>query len=90
MRALADDPRGLSRTARQAIGYRELFDHLDGVITLDEAIAETVRRTRALVRRQVSWFRRDPRVRWASTAEEAAGVLDEVLAQARRPAQVRD
>ena len=90
VRALADDPRGLSRTARQAIGYRELFDHLDGVITLDEAIAETVRRTRALVRRQVSWFRRDPRVRWASTAEEAAGVLDEVLAQARRPAQVRD
>ena len=88
--ALVDDRRGLSRTAAQAIGYREIIDHLSGAITLDEAIAETIRRTRVLVRRQISWFRRDPRIRWATTREGAATALGEALAEARRPTQVRD
>ena len=37
VRRLRDEPRGISRTARQALGYKELLDHLDGALTLDEA-----------------------------------------------------
>jgi tRNA dimethylallyltransferase len=64
VRRLAADPRGLSRTAGQALGYRELLDHLAGRTTLDEALALAVRRTRRFARRQASWFRRDPRITW--------------------------
>jgi tRNA dimethylallyltransferase len=64
VRRLAADPRGLSRTARQALGYRELLDHLAGETALDEALALAVRRTRRFARRQASWFRRDPRITW--------------------------
>jgi len=55
---------GLSRTARQALGYKELIDHLEGRATLAEATAATVLRTRQFAVRQERWFRRDPRVRW--------------------------
>jgi tRNA dimethylallyltransferase len=55
----------LSNTARQAIGYREIFDHLDGVLGLAEAVERTKVRTRRFSARQVRWFRADPRVRWA-------------------------
>jgi tRNA dimethylallyltransferase len=51
-------------TASQAIGYAEFARHLEGELSLDEAVARTVRRTKALARRQLAWFRRDPRVRW--------------------------
>ena len=57
-------PGGLSRTAAQALGYREVLRHLAGECTLDEAVAEAVRRTRAFARRQRMWFRRDPRITW--------------------------
>ena len=50
--------------ARRALGYQQLLGYLDGQGTLEEAHAETVRATRRFVRRQRSWFRRDPRVRW--------------------------
>ncbi len=55
---------GLSPTAAQALGYRELAAHLRGETTLDEALAEAKRRTRRFARRQQRWFRRDPRIRW--------------------------
>jgi tRNA dimethylallyltransferase len=62
--ALAARPGGLSRTARQALGYREVLEHLDGVVSLDEAVKTIVARTRQFARRQVRWFRRDPRIVW--------------------------
>ncbi|MEY2522355.1 MAG: tRNA dimethylallyltransferase, partial [Ilumatobacteraceae bacterium] len=60
--SLAKGP--ISRTARQALGYRELFDHLDGLSTLDAAIEMIITRTRQFAVRQERWFRRDPRIRW--------------------------
>jgi tRNA dimethylallyltransferase len=74
-RRLADDPRGLSRTARQALGYAELIDHLGGGLPLDEAVELAVRRTRRFARRQASWFRRDPRIRWLEAADDPASLL---------------
>jgi tRNA dimethylallyltransferase len=64
VRALARRPGGLSRTARQALGYRELLAHVEEGVALDDAIAEAKRRTRAFARRQWAWFRRDPRISW--------------------------
>ena len=64
VRALASRPGGLSRTARQALGYRELLAHLETGVPLAEAVDETIRRTRAFARRQMAWFRRDPRIVW--------------------------
>ena len=54
----------LSRTAGQALGYRELLAHLDGTCTLPEAVDEARRRTVRFSKRQERWFRRDPRIRW--------------------------
>jgi tRNA dimethylallyltransferase len=51
-------------TASQAIGYAELARHLAGELSLEDAVQQTVKRTRSLARRQMAWFRRDPRIRW--------------------------
>ena len=56
--------RGLSRTAAQALGYKEIIGHLEGRTSLVEARNEIVLRTRQFAVRQERWFRRDPRVRW--------------------------
>lgn len=64
VRALAARPAGLSRTARQALGYRELLEVVAGTATLDEAVETAITRTRRFARRQERWFRRDPRIRW--------------------------
>jgi len=78
--ALLARPAGLSRTARQALGYAELLDHLEHGTPLDEAVDHAVRRTRRFARRQQRWFSRDPRITWlpvdGDLVEEAAAVLD--------------
>jgi tRNA dimethylallyltransferase len=63
-------------TATQAIGYAELARHLEGGSSLEEAVALTVKRTKQLARRQLAWFRRDPRVRWFRAGE--GGAMDTV------------
>ncbi len=83
---LVDEVRGLrdrgelSRTAAQAIGYREVLDHLDGNTGLDPALEAIVVRTRRFARRQRMWFRRDPRISWFGAAENACTVLPALLA----------
>jgi tRNA dimethylallyltransferase len=56
----------------------------------DEAVAVTARRTKALARHQLAWFRRDPRIRWFAAGDEGAlGIADELAAFLRsRPARV--
>ena len=56
--------RTLSRTAAQALGYKELRAHLAGECTLDEALDVAIARTRRFARRQQRWFARDPRITW--------------------------
>jgi tRNA dimethylallyltransferase len=51
-------------TASRALGYAQVLRHLDGHCTEDEAKQETIRATQRFARRQETWFRRDPRVRW--------------------------
>jgi tRNA dimethylallyltransferase len=71
----------LSRTARQAIGYKELLAALSGgEPSLDVAFDNAVRRTRSFARRQRMWFRRDPRITWYGAAGNPASVLPALLA----------
>jgi tRNA dimethylallyltransferase len=79
VRALAARPRGMSRTARQALGYREVLAHVEEGRPLDECLDEAMRRTRQYARRQASWFRRDPRVVWAGSEPEAAALVEQAL-----------
>jgi tRNA dimethylallyltransferase len=79
VRSLVDRGFGAWLTSSQAIGYAELAAHLEGRTPLEEAVQATVRRTRNLARRQLAWFRRDPRIRWFHAGPEGAiGVADEV------------
>ena len=60
------------RTASRGLGYAQVLRFLAGECTEDEAAAQTVQATRRFVRRQESWFRRDPRVRWLAGGQGAA------------------
>jgi tRNA dimethylallyltransferase len=59
-------PKGIDRgvTARRAIGYAQALAELRGELTRAEAIAQTQQLTRRYARRQVSWFKRYPGIRW--------------------------
>jgi tRNA dimethylallyltransferase len=67
--------RPLSSTARQAIGYAEVFAHLAGGCTLAEARERIVQRTRRYAARQQRWFATDPRVAWMASDEAVAALL---------------
>lgn len=71
--------RGFALTASQAIGYHEVAEHLAGRWSLEEAAGRIVRRTRALARRQMAWFRRDPRIRWFEAGLAGAPALVEEI-----------
>jgi tRNA dimethylallyltransferase len=78
VRGLARRSRGMSRTARQALGYRELLAHVEEGTTLEQAVDEAKRRTRAFARRQWAWFRRDPRIRWLDPTRDLLEQLVDV------------
>ena len=75
VRALAVRPGGLSRTARQALGYRELLAHVEDGVPLHRCVDEAVRRTRQFSRRQWAWFRRDPRIEWVRPEDDPVAVI---------------
>ncbi len=79
VRGLVDQGFGAWLTSAQAIGYAELSRHLAGELSLEDAIAATVKRTKALARRQMAFLRRDPRIRWFAASENgAADVVDDI------------
>jgi tRNA dimethylallyltransferase len=79
VRALAARPRGISRTARQALGYREVLAHVEDGADLGGCLAEAALRTRQFTRRQASWFRRDQRIAWAGGPAEASALVERAL-----------
>lgn len=68
-------------TARRALGYRQLLAACDGVISVDQAVDETITATRRFVRKQRSWFRRDDRLHWVDGS--AADITDRCVTWAR-------
>ena len=70
---------GLSRTAGQALGYKEIVAALDGEMSQDEAVELIITRTRQFAVRQERWFRRDPRVRWIDVEVDAVAECTPVV-----------
>lgn len=73
-----------NQVALQAIGYKEVVLYLEGKIPLEEAKAEVKKATRQFAKRQLTWFRRDPRVEWVElsaneTIEEIASILYNIV-----------
>lgn len=87
VRRLVTAPAPMSRTAAQALGYKELAAHLAGECSLEEAVDLAVRRTRRFARRQERWFRRDPRIHWVDVSGDPADHVDEVREALDGPAQ---
>ncbi|MCC8062653.1 MAG: tRNA (adenosine(37)-N6)-dimethylallyltransferase MiaA [Rikenellaceae bacterium] len=64
--------------ALQTVGYRELFGYFDGNLSLDQAVELIKRNTRRYAKRQLTWLRRDPQIRWFAPdeTEEMIGYID--------------
>lgn len=60
----------LSTTAAQALGYKELMEYLNGKVSLDLAVESIKMRTRRFAKRQFTWFKADPRIRWLNVSEK--------------------
>lgn len=80
---LVEEVRGLSdklgRTARSAVGYREILEYLNGQMTLEEAFEEVEGNTRRLAKKQRTWFQRDPRIRWIPWIEDESERVDRAM-----------
>ncbi len=63
--------------ALNAFGYREIFQYLNGVTTLDRALADLQQGTRRYAKRQMTFFRRDERILWVDGSDK--GVADAIL-----------
>jgi tRNA dimethylallyltransferase len=81
VRGLLAAPAGISPTARQALGYRELLSHLEEGVPLEAALEEAIRRTRRFARRQERWFRRDPRIVWVEAEINPMAALQDALGE---------
>ena len=82
---LAAYPEETWGSARQAIGYKEMIEHLHGGIPEEEAIRLIARNSRRYAKRQMTWFTRDPMITWydASGYESAAALQEALLSKAR-------
>ncbi|HSS67249.1 MAG TPA: tRNA dimethylallyltransferase [Nocardioidaceae bacterium] len=72
------------RTASRALGYRQVLEFLAGDCSEQEAFDATIVQTRRFARRQLTWFRRDPRIVWVAYDDPNAAdvVLDAVRSMA--------
>lgn len=69
------------RTALQALGYREMAQHLNGEIALEEAVRLTKKRTKMYAKRQFTWFNKEPEINWVDITGIMTGddIYDRVL-----------
>ncbi|MFZ5597340.1 MAG: tRNA (adenosine(37)-N6)-dimethylallyltransferase MiaA [Bacillota bacterium] len=84
---LVDEVRGLlekgysrSLVSMQGVGYKEIASYLEGEISLDQSIELLKRNTRRLAKRQLTWFRRDHRIRWVDTSRKSMEELTSEIA----------
>jgi len=89
VRSLLDNPRGLSKQAKQALGYKEVIQYLDGGLALDDAKEMVKQSTRRFAKRQMTWFRSFPDIQWLEADEhEGPGpISDEIITLLRDSTQ---
>jgi len=73
--ALSRREGGLSLTARQALGYKEILAHIEDGEDLGECVSATIARTKNMAKRQWAWFRRDPRIVWVEPGETLVSTI---------------
>jgi tRNA dimethylallyltransferase len=68
-----------AHNALQTVGYKEIFDHLDGKSSLDEAIAHIKTNTRQYAKRQMTWFKKDKEIQWmAPVGSSLASIIEKL------------
>ena len=77
---LLDEVRGLYEyrepNALQTVGYREIFEHLDGKTSLDFAVSEIKKNTRRFAKRQETWFKKDKEINWFEFDTKTKDIMD--------------
>lgn len=88
VRALLALPQGLGRSARQGLGYKEVLDHFDGLLTLPATVETLQIRTRQFAKRQHTWFRNLPEcaARPIHGDESPSQIAESLMGPAGRPA----
>ena len=81
VKSLLENPEGLSKQAKQALGYKEVIQYLDGELTLDDAKEMVKQSTRRFAKRQMTWFRSFPDIQWldAEELEGSGSISDEII-----------
>ncbi|MEE2682894.1 MAG: tRNA (adenosine(37)-N6)-dimethylallyltransferase MiaA [Actinomycetota bacterium] len=69
VKRLFNSPTEISRTAAQALGYKQFLEHLRGELSFEEAFEKAIADTKRFARKQERWFRRDPRTYWIEIKE---------------------
>ncbi len=64
------------QNALQTVGYRELFHYFEGQYDLDFAVSEIKKNTRRFAKRQLTWFRKNPAIKWFDIAYDFDEILD--------------
>lgn len=65
----------ISNTAVQGLGYKEVIEYLNGNLTYEEMVQKLKLETRHYAKRQLTWFRRDKRIKWIKPDEDATSVI---------------
>lgn len=85
---LLDEVKSLSSfkhlNALQTVGYNELFDHLEGKISLDDAIAQIKTNTRQYAKRQMTWFKKDKEIKWIPATSPLLQIIGELQTPLRQ------
>lgn len=79
VRALLEVQPAISLTARQALGYKEVIECLEGRWTQQQAIDATILRTQQFAIRQERWYRRDPRIQWVEVRKDPIAEVTPVV-----------
>ena len=83
-------------TALKAIGYKEMIGYLDGEYDLDEAVRLVKRNTRRFAKRQLTWFKKDERIKWfdvinrQGTGDTLSDMLDYMKEKGFQHAKIND
>jgi tRNA dimethylallyltransferase len=64
-----------SHNALQTVGYKEVFEHIDGKISLEETVTHIKTNTRQYAKRQMTWFKKDPEMEWLAPTPENISVV---------------
>ena len=70
---------GADASAFNAIGYRELIEYLNGKLTMEDSIAAIKMNTWHYAKRQLTWFKKTPEIRWTESSDEALSFITTLL-----------